>query len=110
MSYRGTVESILSSCVIAWFENCTGSDRKNLQRIRRTAEKIMGSLSSPSWTSTSHTASAKPPALRTTPSIPHTDFFHCCRLAEGTRVSVPSLPDSATALFHKRSGFETHKD
>ena len=42
MFYRGTVESILSSCIIAWFGNCTASDRKTLQRIVRTAEKIIG--------------------------------------------------------------------
>ncbi|KAK3574454.1 hypothetical protein QTP86_007452 [Hemibagrus guttatus] len=47
MFYRGTIESVLSSCITAWFGNCTVSDRKNLQRIVRTAEKIIGvSLSS----------------------------------------------------------------
>ncbi|KAK1786882.1 hypothetical protein P4O66_017263, partial [Electrophorus voltai] len=40
--YRGTVESILSSCIITWFGNCTTFDRKTLQRIVRTAEKIIG--------------------------------------------------------------------
>ncbi|KAK3556334.1 hypothetical protein QTP70_007104 [Hemibagrus guttatus] len=40
--YRGTIESILSSCITAWFRNCTVSDRKTLQRIVRTAEKIIG--------------------------------------------------------------------
>ncbi|KAL7862508.1 hypothetical protein SRHO_G00139490 [Serrasalmus rhombeus] len=44
MFYRGTMESILSSCIIAWFGNCTASDRKTLQRIARTAEKIHPSL------------------------------------------------------------------
>ncbi|KAK3537404.1 hypothetical protein QTP70_008859 [Hemibagrus guttatus] len=39
--YRGTIESILSSCITAWFGNCTVSDRKTLQRIVRTAEKII---------------------------------------------------------------------
>ncbi|KAK1792647.1 hypothetical protein P4O66_012581 [Electrophorus voltai] len=39
--YRGTVESILSSCIITWFGNCTAFDRKTLQRIVRTAEKII---------------------------------------------------------------------
>ncbi|KAI4872079.1 hypothetical protein NFI96_008296 [Prochilodus magdalenae] len=39
--YRGTIESILSSCITAWFGNCTASDRKSLQRIVRTAEKII---------------------------------------------------------------------
>lgn len=49
MFYRGTIESILSSCITAWFGNCTVSDRKTLQRIVRTAEKIIG-VSLPSIT------------------------------------------------------------
>ncbi|KAK1802581.1 hypothetical protein P4O66_004230 [Electrophorus voltai] len=47
--YRGTVESILSSGIITWFGNCTAFDRKTLQRIVRTAEKIIG-VSLPSIT------------------------------------------------------------
>ncbi|KAI4894223.1 hypothetical protein NFI96_007332, partial [Prochilodus magdalenae] len=47
--YRGTLESILSSCIIAWFGNCNASDRKTLQRIVRTAEEIIG-VSLPSVT------------------------------------------------------------
>ncbi|KAK3535371.1 hypothetical protein QTP70_011131 [Hemibagrus guttatus] len=39
---RGTIESTLSSCITAWFGNCTVSDRKTLQRIVKTAEKIIG--------------------------------------------------------------------
>ncbi|KAI5109182.1 gastrula zinc finger protein XlCGF28.1-like [Silurus meridionalis] len=42
MFYRGTIESILSSCITAWIGNCTVSDRKTLQRIVRKAEKIIG--------------------------------------------------------------------
>ncbi|KAK3550689.1 hypothetical protein QTP70_002389 [Hemibagrus guttatus] len=42
MFYRGTIESVLSSCITAWFGNCTVSDRNTLQRIVRTAEKIIG--------------------------------------------------------------------
>ncbi|KAK3546072.1 hypothetical protein QTP70_019989, partial [Hemibagrus guttatus] len=40
--YRGSNMSILSRCITAWFGNCTVSDRKTLQRIVRTAEKIIG--------------------------------------------------------------------
>ncbi|KAK3539268.1 hypothetical protein QTP86_032718, partial [Hemibagrus guttatus] len=47
--YRGTIESILSSCITAWFGNCTFSNCKTLQRILRTAEKIIG-VSVPSIT------------------------------------------------------------
>ncbi|KAK3523131.1 hypothetical protein QTP86_020215, partial [Hemibagrus guttatus] len=39
--YKGTIESILSSCITAWYGNCTVSDHKTLQRIVRTAEKII---------------------------------------------------------------------
>ncbi|KAK3561579.1 hypothetical protein QTP86_010692 [Hemibagrus guttatus] len=50
-SDRGTIENILSSCITAWFGNCTVSDRKTLRRIgeKRTAEKITG-VSLPSIT------------------------------------------------------------
>ncbi|KAK3557694.1 hypothetical protein QTP70_034108, partial [Hemibagrus guttatus] len=47
--YRGTNESILSSCITTWFGNCTASDPKTLQWIARTAEKIIG-VSLPSIT------------------------------------------------------------
>ncbi|KAK3522942.1 hypothetical protein QTP86_009718 [Hemibagrus guttatus] len=49
MFYRGTIESVLSSCITAWFGNCTVSDRKTLQQIVKTAEKIIG-VSRPSIT------------------------------------------------------------
>ncbi|KAK3511895.1 hypothetical protein QTP70_027482 [Hemibagrus guttatus] len=53
MFYRGTIESVLSSCITAWFGNCTVSDRKTLQRTVRTAEEIIG-VSLPSITDMSH--------------------------------------------------------
>ncbi|KAK3567264.1 hypothetical protein QTP86_015709, partial [Hemibagrus guttatus] len=42
MFYRGTIESVLSSCITAWFGNCTVSECKTLWRTMRTAEKIIG--------------------------------------------------------------------
>ncbi|KAK3537789.1 hypothetical protein QTP70_018943, partial [Hemibagrus guttatus] len=47
--YRGTIKSIPSSCIAAWFGNCTVSDRKTLQQVVRTAEKFIG-VSLPSIT------------------------------------------------------------
>ncbi|KAK3539487.1 hypothetical protein QTP70_009051 [Hemibagrus guttatus] len=49
MFYRGTIENVLSSCITACFGNCTVSDRKTLQWIVKTAEKITG-VSLPSIT------------------------------------------------------------
>ncbi|KAK3537408.1 hypothetical protein QTP70_008946 [Hemibagrus guttatus] len=42
MFYRGTIKSVLSSCITAWFGNCTVLVRKTLQWIVKTAEKIIG--------------------------------------------------------------------
>lgn len=40
--YRGTIESILTSCITVWGGSCTEYNRKALQRIVRTAERIIG--------------------------------------------------------------------
>ncbi len=40
--YRGTIESILTSCITVWYGTCNASCRKSLQRIVRAAEKIIG--------------------------------------------------------------------
>ncbi len=45
--YRGTIESILTSCITVWYGACNASCRKTLQRIVRAAEKIV-SVSLPS--------------------------------------------------------------
>ncbi len=39
---RGTIESILTSCITVWYGACNASCRKSLQRIVRAAEKIVG--------------------------------------------------------------------
>ncbi len=43
--YRGTIESILTSCITVWYGACNASCRKTLQRIVRAAEKIVGVFS-----------------------------------------------------------------
>ncbi len=40
--YRGTIESILTSCITVWYGACNAFCRKSLQRIVRAAEKIVG--------------------------------------------------------------------
>ncbi len=40
--YRGTIESILTSCITVWYGTCNVSCRKSHQRIVRAAEKIVG--------------------------------------------------------------------
>ncbi|KAM9411203.1 uncharacterized protein ACWYII_026026 [Salvelinus alpinus] len=40
--YRCTIESILSGCITAWYGNCTSLNRKALQRVMRSAQRITG--------------------------------------------------------------------
>ena len=35
-------ESILTSCITAWYDSCSASDRKAQQRVVRTAQYITG--------------------------------------------------------------------
>ncbi len=48
--YRGTIESVLTSCITVWYGNCSAADCKTLQRTVNTAAKIIGAPSHPSWT------------------------------------------------------------
>ena len=41
--YRGAIESILTSTVSVWHGSCLAADKKALQRVVRTAEKIIRS-------------------------------------------------------------------
>ena len=40
--YSCTIESILTSCITAWYGNCSASDCKALQRVVRMAQYITG--------------------------------------------------------------------
>uniref|UniRef100_A0A3Q3GD57 Reverse transcriptase domain-containing protein n=1 Tax=Labrus bergylta TaxID=56723 RepID=A0A3Q3GD57_9LABR len=40
--YRGTIESILTSCITVWLGSCTAANRKTLQRTVKAAERIIG--------------------------------------------------------------------
>ncbi len=40
--YRGTIESVLTSCITVWYGNCCAANRKTLQRTVNTAAKIIG--------------------------------------------------------------------
>ncbi|KAL0201056.1 hypothetical protein M9458_004243 [Cirrhinus mrigala] len=40
--YRGTIESVLTSCITVRYGNCSAADCKTLQRTVNTAAKIIG--------------------------------------------------------------------
>ncbi len=40
--YHCSVKSILTYCICVWFSSCTAAERKALQRIITTAQKVIG--------------------------------------------------------------------
>ncbi len=40
--YRGTIESVLTTCITVWYGNCSAADRKTLQWTVNTVAKITG--------------------------------------------------------------------
>ena len=45
--YRRSIESIITYCITAWYPGCTADNRKALQRISTTAQRIMGAQLTP---------------------------------------------------------------
>lgn len=40
--YHCSVESVLTYCITAWYANCSAADRRALQRVINTVQKIIG--------------------------------------------------------------------
>ncbi len=96
--YRGTIESVLISCITVWYGNSCAADRKTLQRTVNTAAKIIGALSPPSWTFSLHDAPAKQKVSWRTPPTPPTVSSSSYPQVDGTGVSEPAPPDCSTAF------------
>ena len=45
--YRATIESLLTYCCTVWFASCTVENRRDLQRVVRMAEKVIGTTLPP---------------------------------------------------------------
>lgn len=45
--YRATIQSILTYCCTVWFTSCTAENSKELQKVVRVAEKIIGTTPPP---------------------------------------------------------------
>ncbi len=102
--YRGTIESILTSCITVWYGACNASCRKSLQRIVRAAEKIVGVSLPPSRTSTTPVSPAKPSALQVIPPTQHTTSSVCYHQGGDCGVSRRGPTDWRTASSTRLSG------
>ncbi len=93
--YRGTIESILTNSISVWAGACSAADWKSLQRVMRTAEKIIGSPLPPIQATAREHCLTKGQSISRDPSHPHHGLFSL--LASGKRFR--SLR-TRTARFH----------
>ncbi len=97
--YRGTIESILTSCITVWYGACNASCRKSLQQIVRAAEKIVG-VSLPSLQDIYSTRlTAKPSALQVIPHPPDTHLLQSAAIREET-VESPGQDQQTEGQLH----------
>ncbi len=102
--YRGTIESILTSCITVWYGACNASCRKSLQRIVRAAEKIVG-VSLPSLQDIYNTRlTRKALSIAGDPPTRHTTSSVCFHQRGDWRVSKPGQTDWKTASSTRLSG------
>ncbi len=96
--YTCTVESILTSCIIAWFGNSTAGNSKALKRDMQTARHIIeGELPSLQDIYT-RWCIRKPGGSSMTPATRPTDCSLCCPQGDVSAASDPALVDWGIAF------------
>ncbi len=96
--YRGTIESVLTSCITVWYGNCCAADRKTLQRTVNTAAKIIGAPLPSILDIFLTRCSSKAKVSWRTPPTPPTVSSSSYPQVDGTGVSEPAPPDCSTVF------------
>ncbi len=96
--YRGTIESVLTSCITVWEGNCSAADRKTLQRTVNTAAKIIGAPLPSILDIFLARCSSKTNSIVKTPPTPPTVSSSSYHQEDGTGASEPAPPDCSTAF------------
>lgn len=73
--YRGFIESTITYCLCVWFASCTVADRRALQRVINTAERIVGCPLPPLEELYNSRCSRKTSRILRDPSHPGHQFF-----------------------------------
>lgn len=99
--YRGTIESIMTSCITVWYGACTVSCRKTLQCTVKAAERIIG-VSLPSMLDIYHSRlTRKATRITGDPTHPAHSLFRLLpsgRRLQSLRAKTSRLKDS---FFHQ---------
>ncbi len=96
--YRGTIESVLTSCITVWYGNCCAADRKTLQQTVNTAAKIIGAPLPSILDIFLTRCSSKAKSIVEDPPTPPTVSSSSYPQVDGTGVSEPAPPDCSTAF------------
>ncbi|KAJ8355377.1 hypothetical protein AAFF_G00059160 [Aldrovandia affinis] len=95
--YRCAIESILTNSIMAWYGNCTASDRKTLQRVVKTAQRITGSSLPAIKSIHDRRCLRKAQSIIRDSSHPNHGLFALLPSGSATGIFVPSPADSGTA-------------
>ncbi len=96
--YRGTIESVLTSCITVWYGNCSAADRKTLQRTVNTAAKIIGAPLPSILDIFLARCSSKTNSIMKDPTHPSHSLFQLLPSGRWTGASEPAPPDCSTAF------------
>nr|XP_049579054.1 uncharacterized protein LOC125970577 [Syngnathus scovelli]XP_049579055.1 uncharacterized protein LOC125970577 [Syngnathus scovelli] len=96
--YRSTIESILTSCLSVWCGGCTASDWKNVRRVVRTAERIIGAPLPSIQDISSQRCMSRARNIINDPSHPHHGLFSLLPSGKRFAASAAGPPGSATAF------------
>ncbi len=101
--YRGTIESILTSCITVWYGACNASCCKSLQRIVRAAEKIVG-VSLPSLQDIYSTRLTRKALCIAGDPTRHTASSVCCHQGGDCGVSRPGRNGYRNSVLNRSRG------
>ncbi len=96
--YRGTIESVLTSCITVWYGNCSAADRKTLQRTVNTAAQIIGAPLPSILDIFLARCSSKTNSIMKDPTHPSHSLFQILPSGRRTGASEPAPPDCSTAF------------
>ncbi len=104
--YSAIIESVLCTSITVWFGSATKSDIRRLQRMVRTAERIIGARlpTCPPFKNCIHPEWGK--GLRKSLWIPHIQvipFLNFCHLAGATEPQIPGQPGTRTVYSPRQS-------
>ncbi len=96
--YRGTIKSVLTTCITVWYGNCSAADRKTLQRTVNTAAKIIGAPLPSILDIFLAQCSSKTNSIVKDPTHPSHNLFQLLPSGRRYRSSKLALSDCSTAF------------